>query len=149
MPTPTNPSLGSDLVPVVDPTDVRTAWQILQEVHRLHPGKRGLYKHVAAAMDGLKDSCAPGADLGAISYRAGLLDLLFRIRESIKELSPELEQQTSKLAGWQKNGTPETIVFEVMASFPLLRIDDRMRLFPFNVDRFIDQLDREWQTRAR
>lgn len=54
-------------VPAVDPEDVKTVWQIGREAQGNHAGE-----HVAIGVDLMKHACKPGADIEAISYRAGL-----------------------------------------------------------------------------
>ncbi|HYK49258.1 MAG TPA: hypothetical protein VEU94_06005, partial [Terriglobales bacterium] len=67
-----NPLLGGapgEPVPVVDPEDVKAVWQIFDEVRRTHPG-------TAVGVAGLAKVLRPGANVPAVTFRAGMIGLV-------------------------------------------------------------------------
>ena len=70
-----------ELVPQVDPDDLKAAWKFLEN------SPAG----VATGEDLLRQLCKPGADVAAVGYRAGMLDLLTKV-------APE------RLEPWSKEG---------------------------------------------
>jgi hypothetical protein len=87
-------------VPVVDPEDVKTVWQIGRDAQANHGGK-----NVAVGVDLMKDECKPGADIEAVSYRASLVWL-------ITQIAPE------HLARFTREGQPDDAVFRAVAKVP-------------------------------
>ncbi len=87
-------------VPAVDPEDVKTVWQIGREAQANHAGK-----HVGVEIDLMKHACKPGANIEAVSYRAGLAWL-------ITQIAPE------HLARFTREGQPDDAVFRAAAKVP-------------------------------
>ncbi len=74
-------------------------------------------------------TCSPGADIGAVTYRLAMLELL--------EMDPgEL------LARWKRSGEFEEAVFRVAATIPMkwMEIGVPQSSLPFDVDAFIQEL---------
>ena len=89
-----------ETVPVVDPDDVRTAWQIEREVQARYPGK-----NIATGGELMKKACKPGANIQAVTYRAWLVLLM-------TEIAPE------KLVPFTHNGQLDAAVFRAAAKVP-------------------------------
>ena len=87
-------------VPVVDPIDLRKAWNVFHEVQVLRPGEE-----VGISLTSFERVCSHGADLSAVTYRAAMLQLL----------SGHLEILSARLAD-PKLGDA---VFEFAATFPM------------------------------
>jgi hypothetical protein len=87
-------------VPAVDPEDVKTVWQIGRDVEVNHPGK-----DVAVGVNVMKQVCKPGADIEAVSYRAGFAWL-------ISQIAPE------HLARFTREGQLDDAVFRAAAKVP-------------------------------
>ena len=72
MENPWEPKEGEELVPTVDPADLKAAWQLYRDAELRHPGQqvaigRGLFEHV----------CSNRADISAIYHRAIMLKFIF------------------------------------------------------------------------
>jgi hypothetical protein len=67
-------------VPPVDPEDVKSVWELSQEVVKEHPGQQ-----VAIGLHGFKARCKPGTDISAVTYRAGMIGILQRAAPAIME----------------------------------------------------------------
>jgi hypothetical protein len=60
-------------VPQVDPSDMKALWTLGEEVRKSHPGGG-----VAIGVDLIGNYCKPGANIGAITYRARMIEILNR-----------------------------------------------------------------------
>jgi hypothetical protein len=58
-------------VPQVDPSDIKAVWELGQDIRKRHP-EGG----VAIGVEVYKAHCKPGADISAITYRAGMIGML-------------------------------------------------------------------------
>jgi len=70
-------SPGED-VPAVDVADLKSVWNMYQEWEQRHPGKQG-----AVDISLIKNVCSPGADLGAVTYRSSMLQLVEMLRAKL------------------------------------------------------------------
>jgi hypothetical protein len=68
---------AGDLVPPVDPADMKAVWAYQQETAARYP-QGGVF----TGMEVLKHLCSPGADIRAVSYRSMTLGLLELMLES-------------------------------------------------------------------
>ena len=71
---------AGESVPPVDPEDIKVIWELSQEMMEKHPDRR-----MAIGVSGLKARCKPGADISAVSYRAGMIGILQRAAPAIME----------------------------------------------------------------
>jgi hypothetical protein len=67
---------AGDLVPAVDPADLKALWQHDQELRAQYPNGG-----VATGIEFLKRIISPGADTGAVTYRCQMLGLLAMVLE--------------------------------------------------------------------
>jgi len=58
-------------VPEVDPEDLKTVWQLYDEMAKSNPGER-----FSIELSVLEEVCKPGADVQAVWYRQAAIDLL-------------------------------------------------------------------------
>src|SRR5215471_14273182 len=87
------------LIPAVDPVDLRSVWEMQREVQARRSGQ-----HTAINAEFYKRACSPGANVGAVWFRASLLGML----EMFGMLTP-----------WTHEGVPTDEVFKVAANFPV------------------------------
>lgn len=100
-------------VPEVDPSDIRAAWEVGQEVKKDHPGK-----NVGIGVDVFQHACKPGANIPAVTYRAGMTAMFLRH-------APELKEKLDA-------------VFLAAATIPMEWIGEGVREgLPFDADDFI------------
>ncbi len=117
-------------VPQVDPEDLKNVWQLQDEVKKRHP--RG--EHCAIDQSVIQRTCKPGANVQAVSYRAGLLRLiLMPIAEGLPSIAGE------KLAPWIKDGRLDDAVFRAAAQTPMewMGVGIIRKGPPFDVDEFM------------
>jgi hypothetical protein len=55
---------GEELAPVVNPADIKTAWQVYHDSGPRNPGEQ-----VAISMNVFEHFCSPGADIASVTYR--------------------------------------------------------------------------------
>jgi hypothetical protein len=120
----------------VDANDLKIVWQFLKQAgSHTAPIGSGL-SAVAIDPAGLQQMCSPGADVGALTYRAIMLDFLF-LNVDRRPDDPE----TKELAKFRHDGKPDERVFQVMSSIPLGWIPKGGRQgFPFDGQEFMRQL---------
>jgi hypothetical protein len=108
-------------VPIVDPEDVKTVWQIGMGAQPNDAGKR-----VAVGIDLMKRACKPGADVEAVSYRAGLIWLM-------TQMAPE------ERARFTRDGQPNDAVFRAAANVPAewMGVGIERQGPPFDVQEFL------------
>ena len=68
---------AGDLVPPVDPADLKQLWTYSQELHAKYPNGG-----IATGIEVLKHLCSPSADTRAVSYRCMMLGLLEMMLET-------------------------------------------------------------------
>jgi hypothetical protein len=120
------PSFGGkpgELVPRVDPDDLKTVWQFF---------KGSLERSewpVTTGADFLQRVCKPGADVQALSYRAMMLSLL--IRHAQQQLAPR-----------NTEGELDDNVFRAAAEIPMewIGVGITRRGLPFDVEDFMRRL---------
>jgi hypothetical protein len=127
------PSFGGkpgEPVPAVDLEDLKTVWQIGRDAQVNHPGKP-----VAVGVACFIRSCKPGADIEAVSYRAGLVWLMTQI-------APE------HLARFTREGQPDDTVFRAAAKVPAewMGVGVVREGPPFDVNEFMRLCGEETET---
>ena len=90
-----------ELVPEVDPDDVKTVWQIGMDAQANHASK-----NVAVGIDLIKHACRPEANIEAVTYRASSLWLM-------SQIVPE------QFAKFTRDGQPDVVAFHAAAKVPL------------------------------
>ena len=139
----THPWVGSGLVPVVNPADVKVMWDVRCDAETRHPGE------LVATANGVIP-CSPGADMRAVSYRTAMLSLLFHICKTAKEApapksegAERFEKHVERLEKWQ-TGDRLDVLFKVIATIPLHWLDDEgPSTLPFDIEEFIRQVEQE------
>jgi hypothetical protein len=111
-------------VPSVGTGDLKSAWNIYKDIESRHPGKQ-----VALGINVLQHACSATADLRAVTYRCGMLQVLERLHGAL-------------LARWKENGQLDNVVFSVAASIPMnwIAVGIPQWGLPFDVDAFFKQL---------
>lgn len=105
-------------VPVVDPEDVKAAWELQRDVERRHPGE-------LCAVAGGDNSCEPDPTGRAIGYRTTMLGM-------VRHVVPEA------LAPWTKEDQLDDAVFRAIAGVPMEWIGEGGRKgWPFDVEDFV------------
>jgi len=74
---PSGGSPGED-VPTVDAADLKSLWNMYQELEQRHPGKQG-----AVDISLIEKVCSPGTDLGAVTHRSSMLQLVEMMRAKL------------------------------------------------------------------
>jgi hypothetical protein len=113
-----------DSVPAVDPSDLKAAWGIYQDLKESNPQGR-----VAVSTSVIEHACSPGADIRAVTYRSGMLGLLLIVPGEL-------------LGPWQQGEQLSEVVFKVVARIPMewLETGAPRQGFPFDVDAFLQEL---------
>jgi hypothetical protein len=94
---------------------------------------------VAFASGAIERVCRPGADIGAVGYRTGMLALLFHVVEQ----SPA-EPLSQTLATLRNGDELNGALFRVMADIPLRWIpNEGMQGFPFDGEDFLKRVEQE------
>ena len=107
-------------MPEVDVEDLKALWQLQREVEAQHPGQQ-----VAIGAELAQHYCKPGANIHAISRRAGFLWLVSRFM-------PE------QFAAFTQDGQPTDAAFRAAAKVPAewMEVGVVREGFPFDVERF-------------
>lgn len=111
-------------VPAVEMGDLKSAWNIYKDVESRHPGKQ-----TAVGISVIEHACSAAADIRAVTYRCGTLQML-------EMLAGEL------LAKWKESGQLDDAVFRVAARIPMkwIGVGIPHSGFPFDIDAFLDEL---------
>lgn len=88
-------------VPVVDAADLKSVWNIYQQIESQHPGG-----NVAVCTTLIEQACSAGADIRAVAYRCRMLQILERWRGEM-------------LASLKQNGQFHEAVFKVAENIPM------------------------------
>lgn len=124
METPVNPLGDNPEGPVapVDPADLRSVWEMQREVKARRPGA-----HFIISDEMYKRACSPGADIGAVWFRASIIGML----DMLGMLKP-----------WINEGVVADAVFKVAATFPMngMATGIPRQGLPFDVQEFISQV---------
>jgi hypothetical protein len=109
-------------IPPVDPADLRSVWEMQREVQA-----RTAAQHTAISAEIYKGACSPGANVGAVWFRASLIGML----EMLGVLRP-----------WIHEGVVADAVFKVAATFPMngMAIGVPRQGLPFDVQELISQI---------
>jgi len=119
----------SALVPAVDPADLKRIWAMQNDFQARNPGQEN-----AIGIDHYKHACSPGADVGAVLSRLSMLGMVQNVAEAGHLTFP-----------WIHYGTPEEVVFKIVATIPMVRLQPGVRHggFPFDVEELIRQIKNE------
>ena len=111
-------------VPTVEMGDLKAAWNIYKDVESRHPGKQ-----VAVGINVIEHACGASADVRAVVYRCGMLQLLERLLGDL-------------LTPWKENGQLDDAVFRLAARIPMkwIGVGIPQSGLPFDVDSFINEL---------
>lgn len=106
----------------VDPADLRSVWEMLREVQARRPGA-----HFIIGDEMYKRACSPGADVGAVWFRASIIAMLDLL---------------GMLKRWINEGVVTDAVFTVAANFPMNGMATRVprQGLPFDVQEFMSQV---------
>jgi hypothetical protein len=105
-------------VPQVDPLDIKAVWQIGKETMESHPGQ-----NVGIGVEFFERACKPGANIPAVTYRAGMIAMFQRVAPEL--LDPLLQDKLDA-------------VFQATAEIPMEWIGAGVRSgFPFDPDDFL------------
>lgn len=109
-------------IPPVDPADLRSVWEMQREVQARTAGQ-----HTTISAEIYKRACSPGANVGAVWFRASLIGML----EMLGVLRP-----------WIHEGVVADAVFKVAATFPMngMAIGVPQQGLPFDVQELISQI---------
>lgn len=113
-------------VPTVNVADFKSVWAIYQDIESRHPrGTVGVDSGV------IEQVCSPGADIRAVTYRCGMLQILEMVRGDL-------------LVTWKQNGQFQDAVFRIAARIPMNWIGEGMsQSLPFDVDAFFEEVRKE------
>jgi len=104
---------------MVGPEDVKAAWKLAQEVKKDHPGE-----HVGIGLEIFERTCKPGANIPAVTYRAGMICMLQHVAPEL--MDPLLQDKLEA-------------VFRAGAEIPMEWIGVGMERqgFPFDAEDFM------------
>jgi hypothetical protein len=111
-------------VPAVDPKDIKTVWEKSRDLEKRKPAGQLRASAGATGVACLKRICKPGADVMAVSYRAGMIEMFrYAAPELMDPLLPD------KL----------DVVFLAAAEIPMewIGVGVPRQGFPFDADDFI------------
>ena len=113
-------------VPTVNVADFKSVWAIYQDIESRHPrGTVGIDNRV------IEHACSPGADIRAVTYRCGMLQILEMLRGD-------------PLATWKQSGQFQEAVFRVAARIPMTWMGEGLsHSLPFDVDAFFEEVRKE------
>jgi hypothetical protein len=119
-----------EVVPAVEPDDLKVVWQIGKDVQAVHSGQ-----NVAVGLDLMKQACKPEADIQAVSYRASLLWMM-------SQIAPE------QIAPFMRDGQPDDSVFRAAAKIPVewMGVGIVREGPPFDVNEFLRLCGEEGET---
>lgn len=122
-------------IPAVDPGDLKSIWAMQTDSQTVAPGEQ-----FAINVDFYKGLCSPGADVRAVFIRISMLRMLKSMSESGGLISP-----------WLHHGRPDDAVFEVVATFPMVRMHPGVRRagLPLDVEKLIRQIGSEARQHTR
>jgi hypothetical protein len=108
----------------VKPDDLKKVWRLFGGIEARNPGQSG-----AAGDNVYKSVCSPGADARSVWYRASMLALTIKMRSDL-------------LARWIRDGQPDDAVFEVAATFPMVKMRTGIvrEGLPFDVEEFVKRI---------
>jgi hypothetical protein len=104
-------------VPVVDIDDIKAVAHVWDELRRQHPGTQ-----FGIGVGAIEHICKPGADVRAVCYRLGQLELLKLISEQKMdnlEIQAHIAQFQSKIAPLMQDGEFKDAAFQVIARIPM------------------------------
>jgi len=121
MPVPKFGDEPGELVPEVNPEDIKAIWQAQQELQARHPGQQ-----VATGRGWGEQHCTPGANIEAVGYRTTLIWMM-------TQFAPE------QIAPFMKDGQPTDGVFRAAAKVPMEWMGAGIvrQGPPFNPDEFV------------
>lgn len=106
-------------IAAVDPADLRSVWEMQRESQARIPGQ-----HTAISAEFYNRACSPGANVGAVWFRASMLGML---------------EMLGILAPWIHESVLADAVFKVAATFPMkgMAIGVQRQGLPFDVQEFL------------
>ena len=116
-----------EAVPAVEAADLHSVWNTHQDIEAQHPGKA-----VAVGATLLEHVCSHGADIGAITYRSAMLQMLEMCGGDL-------------LAPWRQSVHFHEDVFRVAARIPMkwMEVGVPQQGLPFDVNLFLQELSKE------
>ena len=117
-----------DDVPKVDVPDLKAMRSLYKAVEAMNPGKQG---GVGVDIEIARAACGAGADMGAVSYRYSMLQLLAMFPGDL-------------LAPWSDNGEFQDAVFKVAARIQMkwMEVGVPQPRLPFDVEVFLQEVRR-------
>ena len=111
-------------VPAVGMKDLRSVWNIYKDIESRRSGEQ-----VGVDISVIEHACSATADVRAVTYRCGMLQILERLPGDL-------------LAPWKESGQLVDAVFSVAARIPMnwIGIGIPQSRLPFDVDSFLDEL---------
>ena len=123
------PQLKNNIIPIVDPDDMRSLW-------KLHTASKDAESGIAYLTQGGSPPLSAGANPGNLVYRLAWLWWLQHFSEAGQLTFP-----------WIDNGKVEDAVFKALAIVPMTGIPRSGREgFPFDLDELIDLIKKESKT---
>jgi hypothetical protein len=119
-------------VPAVAPADLKAVRAMTRDVQVATRGQAGMMD-----IELYRRACSPGADVGAVWYRASMLGLL----QMLPQVSPEMFPE-SPLTPWMHDGELDDAVIQVAATFPMKNMGVGVvnEGLPFDVEEFVKQI---------
>jgi len=113
-----------ELVPTVGMGDLKSVWNIYKEIESRRPGKQ-----VGVDISVIEHACSATADVRAVAYRCGMLQILERLPGDL-------------LAPWKESGQLDDAVFSVAARIRMnwIGVGIPQSGLPFDVDSFLGEL---------
>jgi len=128
------PKNGEELVPTVDPADLKTAYEYLCEVHASHPGQQ-----IAIGFEHLFPA---GTDCHAIGRRCIMLWLLTKANQLCTEKHPDANPFTA-LSRYMHGMELDGAMFAVMARIELQDPHKALEGWPCDIEGFMRQVEQE------
>jgi hypothetical protein len=101
------------LVPIVDPADLKSVWDMQHELQMHHPGE-----HFGIGIDLYMRACSPDADVLAVIHRLQRFEMLRNFSEATGTTPPWLQDK------------PTDVVFKALAIAPMLGLPPGGREVP-------------------
>ena len=119
------PAPENDLLPIVNPVDLRNVWMMQRDTQKSFPGQQ-----VWGASGTQERASSPGTESEAVYQRGSLLYLLGSM---------------DVLSAWIHNGEPSDAVFKLFATFPMKRIPrgQNVGTLPFDFEELAKQIEKE------
>jgi len=121
---------GPGPVPVVDPADLRSVWELMQRMkarlpktepleNSAQPGRATSYDFRSLGLSDANGGCSPGANVGAIWYRMMMLEMLEHMSTIGPLLSEIITDRTIPTIPAIDYRNPSDAVFKALAVVPI------------------------------